>query len=125
MLTHAQERKLATVPAHLRGMYREAVEGSRKAALRLHCLECVAWVPSEVEACSAPGCVLFPYRLTGTHPATAAAARDRAIAAGCADALRGGSTTDETVAESPLTSPGKEPYPGAERAESDPEGPVA
>ncbi|MBN1773171.1 MAG: hypothetical protein JXB32_18030, partial [Deltaproteobacteria bacterium] len=46
--------------------YVEAVtENRRKAALRLHCLECVGWQPSEVRLCTARGCVLHPYRLGG------------------------------------------------------------
>jgi len=113
-LNDAQRRKLLDVPNHLRAMYREAVGGSRKAALRLHCLECVGWIPSEVEACTAPGCILYAYRLTGTHPETAAAARERAIAAGLSGPPRVGSTPGGTVLESPDGTPaplGADPTP--------------
>lgn len=65
-LTQAQRAKLRDVPKHLRDRYVEAVtENRRKAALRLHCLECVGWQPSEVRLCTARGCVLYPYRLGG------------------------------------------------------------
>ena len=53
------------VPRQYRALYKRGVSGrSRKAAIRAHCLECVAWVPSEVVKCTALGCVLYPYR----HP---------------------------------------------------------
>ena len=98
-LTKTQEAKIKTVPLRYKAMYREAVLGSRRAAIRYHCLECVAWLPSEVEACSAGGCVLFPYRLTGTHPDTAAANRQKSIASWCGKGLRPGLATDEETQE--------------------------
>ncbi len=36
-------------------------------AIRLNCLECVYWVPSEVKNCTSKLCVLFQYRF-GTNP---------------------------------------------------------
>jgi hypothetical protein len=65
-MTESQKAKLRDVPQHLHGMYRRACAGSRKAAIAFHCLECVAWSPSEVRACTAPGCALWPYRTTET-----------------------------------------------------------
>ena len=62
-LPPAQTRKLVDVPRRLHGLYRLAVGGSRRAACRLHCLECCGWQSREVELCSAPGCCLWPYRL--------------------------------------------------------------
>ncbi len=32
-------------------------------AIRLNCLECVCWAPSEVKNCTSKFCALFPYRL--------------------------------------------------------------
>ena len=36
-------------------------------AIRLNCLECVCWAPSEVKNCASKLCSLYPYRL-GTNP---------------------------------------------------------
>jgi hypothetical protein len=69
-LTPDQERKLRDVPAHLRGMYRRAVTGrSRAAAIWFHCLECVAWSPSEVRGSTARGCACYPFRFRGSRGA--------------------------------------------------------
>jgi hypothetical protein len=82
-LTKAQQAKLGDVPPHLRRMYRDGVLGSTRDAVRFRCLECVSWLPAEVEACSSPSCVMYPYRATGVHRARTAAARTRALATGC------------------------------------------
>jgi len=42
---------------------RRADEGSALAAIRIHCLECVAGIGSEVVKCTSPKCSLFAYRL--------------------------------------------------------------
>lgn len=36
-------------------------------AIRLNCLECICWVPSEVKNCTSKLCPLYPYRF-GTNP---------------------------------------------------------
>ena len=36
-------------------------------AIRLNCLECVCWSPSEVKNCTGKLCPLFPYRF-GNNP---------------------------------------------------------
>ena len=36
-------------------------------AIRLNCLECICWVPSEVKNCTAKLCAMYPYRF-GTNP---------------------------------------------------------
>jgi hypothetical protein len=50
-------------------MYARGLDGSRSAAIWLYCLECVAWSPSEVRACTAPACVLYSYRHPGSRSA--------------------------------------------------------
>lgn len=84
MLTTDQEAKAKRIPPHLRGMYRRGLDGSRAAAIWLHCLECVAWAPSEVRACTARGCVLYPYRYRGST-AGDEAETDAATPAGIGD----------------------------------------
>lgn len=46
---------------HLK-LYEQGRAGKAKAGIRLFCLQCVGWEPSEVEACTAKGCVHFPMR---------------------------------------------------------------
>ena len=82
MPTTDQIAKRKRIPARYRGLYDQAIGGSRRATLRYHCIECCAWVSAEVERCTAPGCVCYPYRLTGTHERASAVARARAAAAG-------------------------------------------
>jgi len=54
------------VPEKYRALYRLAMSRrSRKAAIRIFCLECVAWIPSEVRRCTSRGCSHFPYWLPG------------------------------------------------------------
>lgn len=64
--------KKLDVPGHYEAMYRRAMTGkSRQAAIRIYCLMCVGWVPSEVHRCTAPGCPLYTFRdRGGGHYAT-------------------------------------------------------
>ncbi len=45
-----------------------------RVAIRNHCCECVSWVLSEVEKCTAPECWLYPWRLGKTPPELISAA---------------------------------------------------
>jgi hypothetical protein len=40
----------------------KAKKGSRAAAIRLFCLECMGGSTSEVLRCTSPDCALYPYR---------------------------------------------------------------
>ena len=52
------------VPRHYLSLYDKALSGRRPMrAIRAHCLMCMGWLSSEVAACTAPGCPLYPYRL--------------------------------------------------------------
>lgn len=54
------------VPAKHRGLYERARWGkSRRAAMRVFCLECVGWKASEVVMCTDRVYPLYPYRLGG------------------------------------------------------------
>ena len=54
------------VPDKYKVMYKRAMSGkSRKAAIRLRCLDCVDYSPKEVENCTAKDCPLYAYRLRG------------------------------------------------------------
>lgn len=55
MLIHELRRKYP-------GLAKRADAGSALAAVRLHCIECMGGVRSEVEICTAPECPLYPYR---------------------------------------------------------------
>ena len=62
----ARERRLGEVPSATRSRYVSAWAGrSRKAAIRMHCLECVGWNAAEVRRCTSPTCALYAYRLGG------------------------------------------------------------
>lgn len=54
---------LATCPPPLRSTYaasaKSAGEGSRKAILRLKCLECCCWDEAEVDRCEITSCALW------------------------------------------------------------------
>jgi len=52
------------VPKKYKTMYNRRKK-SRKAAIRSQCLECVGYLPSEVDRCSDSACPLFFYRLGG------------------------------------------------------------
>ncbi len=65
-LTDDQRRKLRDIPKRWRAMYIRAVTTKdRRAMTKLHCTECMGWVQSEVEGCTARACVCYPYRLGG------------------------------------------------------------
>jgi hypothetical protein len=54
------------VPRRFRKLYRKTIETtSRKAAIRMMCVECMGYNPKEVELCKDTGCPLFKYRLKG------------------------------------------------------------
>lgn len=63
LLTEEQRRRRASMPRRFRGLYEQAVTGSRKAAVRVHCLECCAWQSQDVQDCSSCACPLYPYRM--------------------------------------------------------------
>lgn len=51
------------VPKRYEKLYKKAMLGrSRKAAMRMFCLECVGYENSEVSLCTDPECPLYPYR---------------------------------------------------------------
>lgn len=57
-------------PSKYKDLLAKAQAGSRKAALKLKCLECSNWQPSEVAYCPILGCPLWqfrPYQRSG-HP---------------------------------------------------------
>lgn len=56
--------RIEDIPPRYRGLYRKAMAGrSLKAAIRCHCLMCVAWSAEEVRLCTAPTCPLYRHRL--------------------------------------------------------------
>ena len=101
MPTAAQIAKRRLIPSRYRHLYDQAVGGSRRATLRYHCLECVAWVSREVERCSSPGCVCYPYRLYGSHEDRRAARSAAAVAAGRRPAFLPRQLLDENGESSP------------------------
>ncbi len=51
------------IPPKYRAMYKRAMSGkSRKAAMRIFCLECFGYSEMEVSLCTDPNCPLYPYR---------------------------------------------------------------
>ena len=57
------KEKEKDMPPRFRETYRRAMSGgSRVAAIKSFCLECVGWLPHEVECCTCPTCPLYPYR---------------------------------------------------------------
>lgn len=62
----ADRDPLSTCPEHLRARYRRAAEasrrGSRVAAIKLKCLDCVCWNSAEVRRCEIRDCALWPFR---------------------------------------------------------------
>lgn len=57
--------RLEMMPPTCRMTYKAACEGkSRKAAIKAHCQECVAWdqMVSQIEGCTARGCPLWLFR---------------------------------------------------------------
>jgi len=56
-------KKLEMMPATCRAGYLRAMErNSTAAAIKAHCLECVAWVRPEVTKCTGIDCPMYPYR---------------------------------------------------------------
>ena len=53
------------IPEHYQDMYERGRSGSRKAAIRCFCLQCVGWKPSEVRECTATDCPLYTFREKG------------------------------------------------------------
>ena len=57
---------LAEIPSRFRDRYSTVKAGnSRKAAIRVQCLECMGWNPKEVKTCTAPQCPLYKWRIKG------------------------------------------------------------
>lgn len=52
-------------PTRYKGLFKKAIKGSRKSAIRFFCLECMGWSPAEVKRCTAPDCALYRYRISG------------------------------------------------------------
>lgn len=51
------------IPAKYQKLYNRAMSGkSRKAAIRMFCLECMGYSEYEVSVCADPNCPLYPYR---------------------------------------------------------------
>jgi len=61
----ARAEKVAAAPPRVRDLYRRAWNGSRKAAIRIFCLECVGYNAADVHRCTAPACPLYEFRLDG------------------------------------------------------------
>ena len=55
---------MRNVPRKYIGLYSKR-NTSRKAAVRSFCLECVYYLPKEVENCTDGGCPLYKWRKTG------------------------------------------------------------
>ena len=54
---------IRNTPGKYKVMYKKAMSGrSRKAAVRMFCLECVGYSEREVSLCTDPYCPLFKYR---------------------------------------------------------------
>jgi hypothetical protein len=69
----------AHIPSSYRGNYRKAMSGkSRAAALKAKCLDCMNWQRTEVTACAAETCPLYPYRpfQNGDEPENSANSED-------------------------------------------------
>ena len=50
------------VPQRYKALQKKARGGSRKAAMRLKCLDCSCWVATEVTKCTCNQCALYPFR---------------------------------------------------------------
>ena len=63
---HARNRAPRTLVEELRQkhpvMARQAANGSRRAAIRLFCLDCMGGSAAEVARCASKGCPLWPHR---------------------------------------------------------------
>ena len=58
------EKRAKQVPESARGGYLRSACGtaSPRGAIKAHCMECVCWDRTEVTACTALACPLYPYR---------------------------------------------------------------
>lgn len=54
--------RLEQMPPKCRRTYQRAVNGSKAAAIKAQCLECVGWVRAEVTGCTDVGCPLYAVR---------------------------------------------------------------
>ena len=61
----ATEFNVRKIPNKYKGLHIKARNGSRKAAIRMKCLECVGYSEKEVRECTEPECSLYRYRLSG------------------------------------------------------------
>ena len=50
------------IPDRYRPLADRVKRGSRAAAIKLHCLECVGYQSAEVNRCCAPECALYAFR---------------------------------------------------------------
>ena len=56
-------QKLRQMPSLYRRFYLKALTGkSRRAAMKVHCLECAGWSRAEVALCESVSCALWAYR---------------------------------------------------------------
>ena len=56
-------QKLRDMPSLYRRFYLKALTGkSRRAAMKVHCLECAGWSRGEVALCESAACALWAYR---------------------------------------------------------------
>ena len=60
-----RKEAIAAISPKYRKLLERAWDGSRKAAVRSHCLQCCAFSPREVRLCSNSTCPLFEFRLRG------------------------------------------------------------
>ena len=58
-------RVLASISPKWRKLFARAWNGSRKAAIRSHCLECSGFSPQVVRQCNNSACALFEFRRKG------------------------------------------------------------
>ena len=47
------------------GLAKRADTGSRQAAMRLFCIECMGGIARDVSGCKSTACALWPYRMAG------------------------------------------------------------
>ena len=62
VLKDAVSQMKKDVPPRFQRLVRQTATGSRAAAMRLFCLECVGYVTADVRDCTANGCPLWLYR---------------------------------------------------------------
>ena len=80
----------AQAPSLYRGLVDQLANGSKAAAIKLHCLQCVGYERAEVARCSSRCCPLWPFRpyqgsprgCVGNSEALCAQSRPQATATG-------------------------------------------